>query len=135
MFAENNFDLGRTGVVKHHINTGNSRPIKQHPRRIPPHLTEEADKTIDDMLARDVIKLSNSPWSSPIVMVKKKDGSCRFFVNYRRFNSCTVSRHRGLMTRQMTPCAKLLFRRTHLFIRSRLRQRPLSGSTDARQSL
>ena len=90
MFAEHNLDLGRTDVVKHQINTGDSRPIKQQPRRIPAHLTEEVSKNIDDMLAKGVIKPSSSPWSSPIVMVKKKDGSYRFCVDYRRLNSCTI---------------------------------------------
>lgn len=60
------------GVVEHHINTCGSRPIKQHVRREPSQLTEEADQTIDDMLARDFIKPSNSAWSSPIVILNEE---------------------------------------------------------------
>jgi hypothetical protein len=62
--------------------------MKQLSRRIPAHLTEEVNKNIDDMLAKDVIRPSNSPFSSLIVFVKKKDGSYRFCVDYRRLNSC-----------------------------------------------
>lgn len=80
LFAENNFYLGRTGVVNVNINSGDSRPIEQHPRRVPAHLTEKAD-IINDMLARDVIKPPNSPWSSHIFTIKKKNGSYRFYVD------------------------------------------------------
>ncbi|XP_062568864.1 uncharacterized protein LOC134230979 [Saccostrea cucullata] len=82
LFAENS--LGGTGKVKHQIDTGDSRPIKQRPRRVPAHLTDEVYKNIDDMLEKGVIQPSNSPWSSPIVLVRKKDGTYRFCVDYRR---------------------------------------------------
>ena len=66
LFAEHNLDLGRTDVVKHQINKGDSRPIKQQPKRIPAHLTEQVSKNIDEMLAEGVIKPSSSLRSSPI---------------------------------------------------------------------
>ena len=66
LFAEHNLDLGQTNVVKHQINKGDSRPIKQLPRRIPEHLTKQVSKNIDEMLAEGVIKPSSSVWSSPI---------------------------------------------------------------------
>ena len=53
-------------------------------------MTNEVERNIDDMLAKGVIQPSNSPWSSPIVLVKKKDGTHRFCVDYRRLNSCTL---------------------------------------------
>lgn len=90
LFVENNFDLGRIGVVKYYINIGDSCFIKQYLRRVFVYLIEEVDKIIDDMLERDVIKLFNSLWFLFIVMVKKKDGLYRFCVDYRCFNSCIV---------------------------------------------
>ena len=45
---------------------------------------------VQQMLASDVICPSNSPWGSPVVMVKKKDGSLRFFVDFRQLNAATV---------------------------------------------
>ena len=54
-FAESENDLGRTSIVKHHIDTGDARPVKEPPRRTPVHLRQEVDKNIDDMLSRGVI--------------------------------------------------------------------------------
>lgn len=59
-------------------------------RRLLVHWQEEVDKQIDDMLERNVIQESRSPWSSAIVLAKKKDSTIRFCVNYRRLNAATV---------------------------------------------
>ena len=45
---------------------------------------------VQQMLASDIIHPSNSPWASPVVMVKKKDGSLRFCVNFWQLNAATV---------------------------------------------
>ena len=45
---------------------------------------------VQQMLASDVIRTSNSPWASPVVMVKKKDSSLRFCVDLRQRNAATV---------------------------------------------
>ena len=74
-FSESDADLGRTGVTRHKIPTGNASPIKKPLRRLPVHMNEEAEKQIEDMLRIDVIKPSSSPWASGIVMVQKKDGT------------------------------------------------------------
>ena len=50
----------------------------------------EADKQIDEVLRKDVIQKSSNPCASGIVMVKKKDGSKRFCVDYRRLNDITI---------------------------------------------
>ena len=44
---------------------------------------------VQDIINNHVIQHSNSPWGSPIVLVKQKDGSFRFCIDYRRLNSVT----------------------------------------------
>ncbi|XP_049306293.1 retrovirus-related Pol polyprotein from transposon 17.6 isoform X1 [Bactrocera dorsalis] len=85
----NEGNTGRTGIVKHRINTGDAKPIRQAPRRVPLAKREDANKIIEDMHKNGVIEPSISPWSSPIVLVKKKDGSTRFCVDYRKLNDVT----------------------------------------------
>lgn len=89
VFIEPDGSLGRTDLVKHSINTGDARPIKLPPRRLPIHQKKIAEQEIDKMLIEDVIEPSNSPWAAPIVLVKKRDGTTRFCVDYRKLNSVT----------------------------------------------
>ena len=64
--------LGRTGLVKYHVDTGRSASIRQPLRRIPPFKLEEARHLLQDMLSKDIIRPSSSPWASPIILVPKK---------------------------------------------------------------
>ena len=89
-FSISSNDKGLTELIEHKINTGNAPPIKQPPRRIPLAKMAEVEKEINDMLDKNVIETSNSPWSSPIVLVKKKDGSIRFCIDYRKLNHVTI---------------------------------------------
>lgn len=75
--------------VKHCINTGDSSPIKQRPYRVSPTERRIIQEEVNKMLERDVIEPSDSPWSSPVVLVRKKDNSWRFCVDYRRLNKIT----------------------------------------------
>ena len=75
-------DLGKTTIVSHKINTSRTRPIHQHPRRLPLSQWVEGEVERANMLRRGVIEPSSSPWASPIVMVRKKDGTTRFCVDY-----------------------------------------------------
>ena len=83
-------DIGRTGVVEHSINTGSVSPVRRPARRLPIHQRAEVDEEVQKMLTREVIELSSSPWTSPVVLVKKKDGTTRFCVDYRKLNQATV---------------------------------------------
>ena len=89
VFAPNPKAPKRTPKVKHSINTGNAAPIKQRPYRLSPAENQRANKEIQEMLKNKVIRKSNSPWASPIVLVKKPDGSIRFCVDYRKLNDVT----------------------------------------------
>ena len=90
LFATIDQDLGRTNIVRHKINTGSNIPVKQPPRRTPIAMREEVGKHIDEMLQKKVIEPADGPRSSGIVLVKKKDGSTRFRVDYRRLNDVTI---------------------------------------------
>ena len=71
------------------IDTGESSPVRQPPRRLPFILRGKVVKQLHDMQQNGVIPPSSSPLSSPVVMVRKKDGSHRFCVDYRRLNVVT----------------------------------------------
>ena len=88
-FALNPFELGQTRVVEHTIDTGDQPPIRQPPRRVPHALWEKVTDMVQQMLDQGVIVPSQSPWSSPVVLVQKKDGSLRFCIDYRRLNAST----------------------------------------------
>ena len=88
-FATDPLDLGYCDVLHHDIDTGNSLPIKQSPRRPPISAREAEDKILDEMLKTGVIEPSNSPWSSPVCLVKKRDETYRFCIDYRRVNDVT----------------------------------------------
>ncbi len=89
IFAKNKKDLGKTTKVKHTIDTGNEKPIKQRFRRFSHKEKETIRKEIETMLENGIIRKSKSPWASPIVLVKKKDGSTRFCIDFRRLNKIT----------------------------------------------
>ena len=82
-------DIGSTSKVYHRIPTGDAGPSRQAPRRLPFHKQTEVRDHLEEMLTRGIIQPSCSPWAAPIVLVQKKDGSTRFCVDYRRFNSVT----------------------------------------------
>ena len=82
-------ERGETDLVQLEIDTGDSPPKQQRPRRIPFALREEVAKQIKNMQETGVIQPSNSPWASPVVLVRKKDGSHRFCVDYREVNAVT----------------------------------------------
>lgn len=90
VFSKSSDDLGRTDRVLHKINTGNAVPIRQAPRRLPLGKKEIEKEEIQKMLKRDVIEPSKSPWASPIVLVKKKDGTMRFCIDYRKVNQVVI---------------------------------------------
>ncbi|GBO41027.1 hypothetical protein AVEN_60338-1 [Araneus ventricosus] len=89
LFSTCDADVGHCNMTQHRINTGDYPPIKQYPRRLPLARKEEADHPVKDMVDSGIIEESSGLWASPIVLVKKKDGSTRFCVDYRKLNEIT----------------------------------------------
>ena len=71
-FSKDEFDLGLTNLIEHSIDVGNSKPIKQPPRRVPVAFAAEEEKVIQQLQKQWVIRKSTSPWASPICLVRKK---------------------------------------------------------------
>lgn len=90
VFSKDSSDIGRTNLVEHTIDTGNAKPIKQAPYRVPLAKRESAEKEIREMAEKGIIEPSVSPWCSPVVMVTKPNGSVRFCCDFRKLNDCTV---------------------------------------------
>ena len=88
------FDISKPSkidmVLKNAIDTGTHRPIHTPPYRKSNKDQETLRKETDKLLKNGIIEHSTSPWSSPVVLVKKKDGTTRFCVDYRRLNQITT---------------------------------------------
>ena len=89
-FATEDIPFGRARGVSHHIDTQTNRPINQGLRRTSPNERTMVQEEVAKMLACGAIRPSSSPWASPIVLVRKKDGSTRFCIDFRRVNDLTV---------------------------------------------
>ena len=81
-------ELGRTDRITHSIDTGSASHVRQQPvRRVPVCERKELKDLLTEMEEKDVIQPSSSPWASPIVLVKKRDGTHRFCVDYKKLNA------------------------------------------------
>lgn len=90
VFAHDDLDFGRTDKVKHHIKLFEETPFKHRARPIHPHDVGAVRKHLQELLDAGVIRESESPFSSPIVVVRKKNGQIRLCVDYRKLNLQTV---------------------------------------------
>ena len=89
VFSLGDDDLGNTPLLKHGIET-HGPPLRQPYRRQNPAVRREEMAQVQQMLSSNVIRPSNSPWASPVVMVRKKDGSLQFYVDFRQLNTATI---------------------------------------------
>ena len=80
---------GKTELIKFKILTKEGPPVKCRYRPIPPDLEGNLRRQLDRWLQEDVIEPSDSPWSSNLVPVKKKNGEIRWCVDWRRLNDVT----------------------------------------------
>ena len=68
-------ERGETSLVEFAIDTGDAAPKKQGARRIPHAAREEINSQLEKMQTEGVIQPSESPWASPVVLVRKRDGN------------------------------------------------------------
>ena len=80
---------GRAECVFHDVDIGNTTPIKQHPYRVNPNKLKFLNEEVDYMLRHGIIERSQSEWSSPCILVPKKDGTYRFCTDLRKLNLVT----------------------------------------------
>ena len=89
LFATDITELGRTSLVTHRIYTEDVPPIRSRPYSIPPSEQTFVKEELQRMLDNKLIRPSDSPWTSPVVLVRKKNGKLRFCVDYRKLNAIT----------------------------------------------
>ena len=88
-FAKHPMDLGRSTTTEHRIRTETAQPMYQAQNAGSWKSREIIRQQVHEMLEAGVIENSKSPWSAPVKLVKKRDGTWRFFVDYRRLNAAT----------------------------------------------
>ena len=92
IFSLEKRDMGHTNTTKDKIvfKDPDTPPFKEHFCRILPPQLDEAREHLKLMLDAGVIRPSNSPWCNAVVPVRKKDGSFRFCIDFRKLNSLTI---------------------------------------------
>ena len=83
-------DVGTTHVGTHAINTAESQPTQSRPYRIAPGWREELRIEVFKLLNEGILIPSHSPWSAPMVPVRKTDGRIRLYIDYRALSNITV---------------------------------------------
>ena len=87
IFATNDRDRGCTDLVSHHANIKPGPPINIPPYRTTPEMQKEMDRQVHEMLADGLVSHSTSPYSAPVLLVKKKLGGWRFCTDFRKVNA------------------------------------------------
>ena len=90
VFSKDKYDLGKTALVKHSIPlVPGAVPLKQRPYRHGPVQEAEVERQIKELQSEGLIREGHGAWSSPVVLVQKRNGSWRFCVDYRKLNDLT----------------------------------------------
>ena len=89
-FANSTSESGRSAIVEYCIDTKNHPPMHQPPYKSAFKERVIIEEQVDSMTKRGAVRPSNRPWASPVLLVRKKDGTWRFCIAYRRLNSVTT---------------------------------------------
>lgn len=89
LFTITDNSIRQTPVVEHVIDTSDSQPIHQHPYRHSLFERQQSEQQVEEMLRDGIIRESHSPWSSSVLLVKKRNGTRCFCVDFRRVNEVT----------------------------------------------
>ena len=87
VFTLESNELGCTSAIEHEIRIKNGEPFKERFWRIPPPLLDKVHASLRDMLEVGAIHPSQSPWCNAVVLVRKKDGTLHFCVDFRCLNA------------------------------------------------
>jgi hypothetical protein len=90
VFSAHEFDIGEFDLLQHEIQLHDPKPFRQSMRRTPQCFQKKEEKTLAHMLEAKVIQPSTSGWASAPVLVRKKDGSLRYCIDYRNLNYRTI---------------------------------------------
>lgn len=92
-FSQNNFDIGLFENLSHEIDTEGHPPLLSKPYHVPRSLEEDVEKKVAELLDHKIIIECSSPWNSPVVPIRKKNGDLRLCIDYRRINSVTAKKN------------------------------------------
>ena len=98
-FAKSSDDIGRTKLVKHKIDTGGAKPVRQRCRRFCKSHIDVIREQVKKLSANDTIRPSNSEWAANPVVVDKKTGDKRMCMDYRGLNAVTMNPDSYLLPR------------------------------------
>jgi hypothetical protein len=87
VFVRSDQPVRTTEVIMHRIDTGDARPFRQTLRQQPKTTRDESDTLLKEMIQQGVVEPSSSPWASNVVLVRKKDGSLRWCIDFRQLNA------------------------------------------------
>jgi len=89
LFSGENDEIGTLSCTEHRIELYDYTPIYQRPRRFPEPVEKDIAQQCTKLNLMDIIEPSSSPWSSPVVPIRKKDNTLRLCIDYRRLNAVT----------------------------------------------
>lgn len=81
---------GCTDIIEHKIMLTTNVPLRSKPYGVPHAMVDEFQQEIENMIKMGIIERSDSPYASPVVLVRKKDGSIRFCVDFRKLNAISL---------------------------------------------